>query len=293
VYGDSHIKDPKTGKIIHIKGALGTAFFVGYQDKSGELFAYAVTAKHVLRDELTNKYLDSVALRVNLKDRNDVGVYPIPVSDSNGNLLWFTDKDDPDADIAIASRHPPQNEAAWKHIDFPSFCDAEFLKKHNVTEGESAYLFGLLPQFTGTHKNYPVVRRGSIALISEEPLPIKANDKVVKEKLYVLDLPAWPGQSGSPVFLSLGGVGPNGSFTQGVAFYLLGIMLAYQQNIIPFDIIDQQPADSLSIGTNENIGISYVLPSDEIVKILNSKEAQDARGEELKLEGKKSKPAPK
>jgi len=293
VYGDSHLKDPKTGKIIHIKGALGTAFFVGYRDKSGEGFAYAVTAKHVLRDELTNRYLDSVALRVNLKDRNDVALLTIPVSDSNGNLLWFTDKDDPDADIAITSRHPLENEIAWKHIDSPSFCDAEFLKRHNITEGESVYLFGLLPQFTGTHRNYPVVRRGSIAMISDEPLPIKANDKVIKEKLYVLDLQAWQGQSGSPVFLSLGGIGPNGSFTPGAAFYLLGVMLAYQVNIRPFDIIDQQPADSLTIGTAENIGISYVLPADEIVKILNSKEAQDARDKEVALEGKHFKPMPK
>jgi hypothetical protein len=89
IYGDSHIKNPKTGTIIHIKGALGTGFFVGYQDKSGAAFGYVVTAKHVLKDELTDKYLDSVTLRVNLRDRNDVAAYSIPVSDSDGNLLWF------------------------------------------------------------------------------------------------------------------------------------------------------------------------------------------------------------
>jgi hypothetical protein len=50
------------------------------------------------------------------------------------------------------------------------FSDTDFLKKQNVQEGDSVYLFRLMPQYYGEKKNYPVVRRGTLALLTDEAI---------------------------------------------------------------------------------------------------------------------------
>jgi hypothetical protein len=164
------------------------------------------------------------------------------------------------------------------YLTFPlnSFSTENSLKQSKVSEGDSVYLVGLMPQFTGENRNYPVVRHGYIALLSDEPIPLGPN---VKEKVYALELGSWPGQSGSPVFLSLGGM-RNGAMMLGESFFLLGLMLGFVPNQRPFETVS--PTNSVLLGDPSNIGISYVLPASEILKVLNSKEAQQQRDADIK-----------
>jgi hypothetical protein len=59
------------------------------------------------------------------------------------------------------------------------------------------------------------------------------------------------------------------------SYSLLGLMLGYFKNQIPFDIVAS--TNSVTLGDASNVGISFVLPATEILKVLNSKEAQQER----------------
>lgn len=277
VYGKGHVKGPD-GNPVLIEGPLGTAFFVFYPDPRGGKdygFIYTVTAKHVLTDELEGKYLREIRIRLNNKTSTDVGFGTLEVSDSDGNLKWFDDKDDPKADIAVSLSHPLEEEVDYKMIPLSMFADADSLKKSNVSEGDQVYLVGLMPQFTGEHHNYPVVRHGYIALLSDEPIPLTPQ---LKENVYALELGSWPGQSGSPVFLNLGG-NRHGQMMVGDAYSLLGLMLGFVPNERPFETV--APTNNVWLGDASNVGISYVLPASEILKVLNSKEAQQQRDADI------------
>jgi hypothetical protein len=275
VYGSFQQKD-KDGKPVTLETPLGTAFFVVYPAAVGEQYGYIyiVTAKHVIRDG-NGKYLDNIRLRLNKKDGSGVAFTTVPVTDKTGKLKWFDDPDDPNEDIAVIQATPSQTEADYKAIPISLFSSPESLKKSNVIEGDPVYLIGLMPQFTGVKRNYPVVRHGYISLLSDEP--ISMNDDV-KEKVYALELGAWPGQSRSPVFLSLGGY-RNGSMSLTESYSLLGIMLGYFQNKIPIEV---NPTNTMRVGDDSNIGISFVLPAYEIMKVLNSKAVQEQRDANLK-----------
>lgn len=287
VYGQAHARD-KDGKSVLLDGTLGTAFFVLYPDPRGGEdygFVYIVTAKHVLKDELEGKYLEKVRLRMNKKDGSGVSFGNIPVSDSQGKLLWLDDKDDPNADVAVTLGHPTEGLVDYLTFPLSGFSSDDSLKKSNVSEGDSVYLVGLMPQFTGENRNYPVVRHGYIALLSDEPIPIGPN---VKEKVYALELGSWPGQSGSPVFLSLGGM-RGANLMLGESYSLLGLMLGFVPNERPFETVG--PTNSVLLGDTSNVGISYVLPASEILKVLNSKEAQQQRDADIQAKTK-NKPTP-
>jgi len=222
---------------------------------------------------------------MNEKDGSGVSFGEIPVSDSKGNLLWFDDKDDPNADVAVILGHPPEGQVDYLTFPLGSFSNDDSLKQAHVSEGDSVYLVGLMPQFTGEKRNYPVVRHGYIALLSDEPIPLSPN---VKEKVYALELGSWPGQSGAPVFLSLGGMRA-ANLTLGESYSLLGLMLGFVSNQRPFETVS--PTNSVLFGEPSNIGISYVLPASEILKVLNSKEAQQERDQHVQADTK-SKPTP-
>jgi hypothetical protein len=282
VYGKGHVKGPD-GNPVLLDGPLGTAFFVFYPDPRGGEdygFVYIVTAKHVLKDELEGKYLREIRVRMNTKTGADVVFASLDVSDTGEDLKWFDDKEDPNADIALRLALPDVTKVDYTTIPLSLFADADFLKKSNVSEGDQVYLVGLMPQFTGEHHNYPVVRHGYIALLSDEPIPLGPQ---VKEKLYALELGSWPGQSGSPVFLNLGGA-RRGGLMIGDSYSLLGLMLAFVPNERPFDTV--APTANVWFGDPSNIGISYVLPAAEIVKVLNSKEAQQQRDADIQAKSR-------
>ncbi len=275
VYGTAHVKDP-SGRTYLLEGTLGTAFFVYYPDPrggEGYAFTYIVTAKHVLRDEPEGQYLAKIRVRVNNREGTGVSFATIPVTDEKGKLTWFDDKDDPNADVAVLSARPEVAQVNFRSIPISMFADADFVKKERVQEGDQVYLFGLMPQFTGENHNYPVVRHGYVALMSDEPISLRPN---VKENVYALELGSWPGQSGSPVFLNLGGLRSEGRMFMGDSYSLMGMMLGSFQNERPFEIVTA-PTNSVFLGDTSNVGISFVLPAAEILKVLNSKEAQQER----------------
>lgn len=214
VFGDVHVKNSdgsllkdEHGNLVVLEMPLGTAFLVGIPDKRGGDdygFGYLVTAKHVLRD-VDDSYLRTIKVRFNLihPDHNSsLGFAEIPVSNQAGQLLWFDDAEHPENDVALVPFLPNKEKADYKVISTTMFTDAELLKVRNVSEGDSVYLVGLMPQYYGEKKNYPVVRRGSLALLTDELIQTGPN---TKQSAYLAEMASWPGNSGAPVFLNLAG----------------------------------------------------------------------------------------
>jgi hypothetical protein len=74
--------------------------------------------------------------------------------------------------------------------------------------------------YQGVRRNFPIVRHGKLAMISDEPIPWSDG---VTEDLYLADLMSFGGNSGSPVLLRLGGVSETGAIS-GYRYVLLGVM---------------------------------------------------------------------
>lgn len=262
---------------------LGTAFFVVYPDVRGGPdfgFMYLVTAKHVLRDSDTT-FLHTLKVRLNLKDGSGSDFVDVPVTDEQGHLVWFTDEQDPTNEAAIFPLLPNQEKVDFKAIPTSMFVTSDTFAKANVSEGDRVFFIGLLPQFYGVSRNYPVVRTGTLALITDEKIPLGA---IGSHHVYVAEISGWPGNSGSPVFLDLAGV-RGGSLRLGEDLRMLGILLAESNNIISAKI---NQTLQYNWGNGENTGISYVLPAADLTTVLDGPAAQAARDREIAAKAKKN-----
>jgi hypothetical protein len=270
----------KTGKPVVLDMPLGTGFFVGFPDARGGpdyTFVYFVTAKHVLRD-FDGSFLRTVKLRVNLK--TTVGssqvdfTEDIPVSDENGKLLWFHGKNESDEAVAFPLLLN-QAKAEFKVIPITMFVDDTALKSDDVEEGDNIYFIGLLAQYYGAKRNHPVVRRGTLALMTDEEIPTLSGP----QKVFIAELQSWPGNSGSPVFLNLGGLRRN-TLSVGQNLKFLGILLGAFLNKIPASVIGG-PQVVLGGEDAANIGVSLIVPATSLRDVLDSTEAQRNRDAQI------------
>lgn len=252
---------------------LGTAFFVSYPDPRGGptyAFVYLVTAKHVLEDA-DGIFLKEVKVRLNFKEPSggkQCDFLHVPASDDRGNLMWFHDTDTA-TDVAIAPLLPDEKKFDFLSIPIAMFADDDLLKREKVVEGDSLNFVGLMSQYYGDSKNYPVVRRGTLALMTDEEIDTPTG----RQHSFIAELTSWPGNSGSPVFLNLAGM-REGSLIMGLNLHLLGILSGSFLNKVKGSTVDT----ATIVGGNElNTGISFIIPAAQIRKILDSQPAQQNR----------------
>ncbi len=285
VFGQVHVKSANgqfqldsTGKPLLLDMPLGTAFFVFYPDErlgKDRGFIYVVTARHVLQD-VDGSYLKTVRIRMNLKNADGGSQFDfveLPVADGEGRLLWFQDPENPASDVAVFPFAPDEAKFDQIAISLTIFADKELLKKEKVVEGDALYFIGLMPQYYGDKKNYPLLRKGTLALLTDEDI----NTETGKQHVYIAEMSAWPGNSGSPVLLNLGGQRETGLFV-GYRFYFLGVLLAYFPNLRRGQTVE---TSTLIGGDLSNIGISLVLPSDTVRKVLDSEPVKQHRERQI------------
>jgi hypothetical protein len=164
-----------SGAPLEAEIPLGTAFFVSYPDTRGGPdygFFYVVTAKHVLKDS-SGAFLREIKLRLNLKQAKSGSfvdfIAPVPVADAQGNLIWFHDADDA-VDVAAFPLLPDMQKFDFKALPISMFADAKALEAERVAEGDLLYFIGLMTQYYGDLRNYPVVRRGALGIMTDEKI---------------------------------------------------------------------------------------------------------------------------
>jgi hypothetical protein len=274
----------QSSRPLAIELPLGTGFFVWYPDPRGGPeygFGYLVTAMHVLKDT-DGSFLKEVKVRLNLiqpSEGKQCEFLQLPVSDDGVNLRWFRDTNTAN-DVAIAPVLPDLKRYDFKAIPVSMFADDELMKRQNVVEGDSLYFVGLMSQYFGDSKNYPVVRRGTLALMTDEEIDTPTG----RQHAYIAELTSWPGNSGSPVFLNLAGLREGGLYA-GMNLHLLGILSGSFLNKVKGSTVDTATV----VGGDElNAGISFIIPATQVRKMLDSQQAQHQRDLEIqKLGGTK------
>jgi len=80
----------------------------------------------------------------------------------------------------------------------------EQFRKEEIRDGTDMFFTGLFGSYAGEKRNYPIVRFGKVALISDEKISWEENGSRQQLDLYLVEAMAWPGNSGSPAFFHLG-----------------------------------------------------------------------------------------
>ncbi|MBO1225485.1 MAG: trypsin-like peptidase domain-containing protein [Candidatus Scalindua sediminis] len=249
----------------------GTAFFVGVKNPSDPniLNVCLVTAKHVLYKPNTTEFLDKVYIRLNKKGGgSEVGVIPIKTEGDKKTVFLHIDTS---VDIAVIPFLPDQERFNFKVLPDDLITTKDAYKDLKIREGSDVFFTGLFTPYLGAEKNFPVVRFGRVALITEEK--IEWQGKLMD--LYLIEAGSYGGNSGAPVFFYLGSDREPGSLVVGTPILkLAGVMQGTFLDVQEVKMIETKKTPiSLS-----NMGIAAVVPAYKLHEVLFSDELKEKRG---------------
>jgi hypothetical protein len=231
----------------------------------------------VLQDS-DGSFLPSVSIRLNLKSAaSDTAVgfiQNIPVTDAQGSLLWFH-SDDEAEDVVALPLLPDDREFEFSSISTRTFLDDQALNSGALAEGDDVYFIGLMVQYYGVRRNYPLVRRGSLALLTGESVDTPSG----RQQVFIAELESWPGNSGSPVFALQDG--KNGLPAKGSNSRFLGMIVASFVNRFSVPLDTGRPAGKLETGDKANTGMTCIVPASTIERVLDSESAQRDRDQRM------------
>jgi S1-C subfamily serine protease len=244
---------------------VGTGFFVTVEE-DGFGQAYLVTAKHVHRDLMKSP---KAYIRLN----GDT-----PAEDAEHSVLGsdWRFHNDPAVDLAVLAITGPL-QGAYNSLGFNDVIAApDELRKANWSwppgVGEQLIYAGLLAQYSGHRRTFPIVRMGHMALVTDE----KIEGEYGPSHYHLADLQTFPGHSGGPVWFVAG------------YMYLVGVMAAgYLADQDQF-IQKQQIGTALhttTIETYARLGISLITPVEKLQELLMSDELKKERRERMKTIG--------
>jgi hypothetical protein len=249
----------------------GTAFFVGVKDtsKPDRFAVYIVTAKHVLQLDDRRTFFHDILIRVN-KRAGDAEFLHLELHPTGAakNVFVHTDST---VDIAVVPGMPDESKFDFKFLPNDYLTSQPDFKNLGISEGSDIFFTGLFLPHVGEHKNYPVVRFGKVAMITDE----KISWEGTKADLYLVESSSYGGNSGSPVFFYLGSNRVPGSLVVGPpVLKLAGIMKGFfgEPRAIQFIETGRIPV------AVSNIGIAAVVPAYLLSQILSDKELVRLRG---------------
>jgi hypothetical protein len=246
--------------------ANGTGFFVGVTNEYDPNLVnpYLVTAKHVLTEKKTNSFFPHIWIRIN-KRSGDSHYFKISLS-GTGAAQVFT-HEDPNVDIAVIPIVFDTNVIDFKYIPENLITTKEMFENLKIAEGDEIFFVGLFTGYYGIEKNYPIMRFGRVALITDEKIPWldKNSNKAKLLELYLVETQSFGGNSGSPVFFwldptrdtKLMSIGPH-------KLLLAGIMKGNYSEAKPIKLVE---TNVLPLAY-ENVGIAAVIPAYSLHEIL-------------------------
>ena len=255
----------------------GTGFFVGVKDENDPniSYIYLVTAKHVLLDDKTSSFFNSIYIRLN-KKTGDSQIYEIPLCGPNAVKVYI--HKDSAVDIALIPLAPDPNIFDCKVIPVDMITTKEIFKESRIREGDDVFFVGLFTPYYGDQRNYPITRFGRVALITDEKIPWKDKKDAAPKMLdlYLVESQSFGGNSGSPVFFYLDATREPGSIVIGAPTLLLaGVMKGCY-----LDAKEIQVAETNKIPISlENVGIAAIVPAYRLYEVLFSDELRKIRPE--------------
>lgn len=257
----------EAGKLI----PNGTAFFVGVRDSSNpkSFSVNMVTAKHVLYKPKTTDFLDKIFVRLNKKEGgSQISAIPLIAEGKKGNIFTHSDSS---IDIAVIPFLPDQEKFDFKFLPADLITTKDAYKELKIREGSDVFFTGLFIPYLGAERNYPVVRFGRVALVTDEQ--IEWQGKLMD--LYFIEVGSYDGNSGSPVFFYLGSDRDPGSLVVGSPILkLAGVMQGTFLDAHEIKIVETK---KLPIAVS-SMGIAAVVPGYKLHEILFSNELKEKRG---------------
>lgn len=215
----------------------GTAFFIFQPDplleKKGVV--WLVTNKHMLRPPALGggwgPFFKEITVRANTSEAApEHGHFvdaPLRVTDDAGNLLWCTDPDD-SVDLALDRVGPDEKMLDVETFPTDLFATTDVFKKFKINENDEVLFAGLFAPYRGIRRNFPIVRHGKLALVTDERIPVDPRNPNLTEELILAEVTSFGGNSGSPVFLRVGGIREGAQIVlAGYSYYLLGVMQGF------------------------------------------------------------------
>ena len=242
----------------------GTGFFIGVEDlnKKDYFTVYLVTAKHVLQTS-GKKWLPFFVLRLNKKDGSSELV-PVPIIPEGEKKNVFI-HEDPSVDLAVVPALPDQKVYNFKFLPASMLTGKVDFDKLGIGEGSDVFFTGLFLPYPGYERNYPIVRFGRVALLTEEK--IDWNGELLD--LYLVESGSFGGSSGSPVFFYFGSDRRPGVLALGPpVIKIAGIMKGTFQDVQPLKTIETAKI----LAAPSSMGISAVIPAYKLHDIIFGKE---------------------
>jgi hypothetical protein len=247
----------------------GTGFFIIVKGPSGGGWGYLVTAKHVLMSERSHSLYPTVWVRINKRAGGVENLRLDLIPDGGGkNVFVHTD---PSVDVAVVPiRYPDPNIYDTVALTDDLLAAKGDFQKLDIHEGSDIFFVGMFLPHLGVARNYPIVRFGKVALLSDEPV---SWDGALTD-LYLMETMSFGGNSGSPVFFYLGADNRPGVLTLGPAtLRLAGIMEGYFGEYEPMEAVQT----NVTPATRVNYGVAAVIPAYKIHEILYGPELEGLR----------------
>jgi hypothetical protein len=112
-------------------------------------------------------------------------------------------------------------------------------------------------------------------MLPDEPVPTTIQNKL--GKVFLIDAHAYHGNSGSPIFVNLGGI--HGNNFAGDSYAWLGVVSGYYPE---YDDGSVSAVRILTGAVRDNSGVSVVVPSDLLLDLLQTPELQQKRDEGIR-----------
>ncbi|MDP3508999.1 MAG: serine protease [Candidatus Melainabacteria bacterium] len=241
---------------------IGTGFMVSISTKAdpSKAFKYVMTNAHILRgrDKVVVRYNDTAGNRsiCQTYDVKAVGIFP---TDSSVDLAAIPVGDVPNTFPVC--------------FDHGFMLGTEQLKTAEIEEGTEVVALGYLEPYAGYAKNFPVMRFGKLALLSEERW-WRASEGPL-QKGYVTEIYNMEGASGSPVVLQPSQIRVNRNNVlenRRIDPFLIGVIKGYPNAYA--DIVDVD----LERGTKKRLksfavvssGVAVMEPAQSVREFLES-----------------------
>jgi hypothetical protein len=260
----------------------GTGFLVSVPDQrlpKDTAFMYLVTNRHVAQAiESVNgncqqyKILET-SITINRKaatngKRQYTETFKTPPTPN-----WVFPADD-SVDLAVVPFAPDAKQYDVAYVGLNDFIVPELLGSQ-FGVGDKILFAGLFAPFEGTDEIQPILRQGMLSMIPDGPIPTTL---CKPGNVYLADVHAIAGNSGSPVFMtprsSLGGwVEINGA----VPYALLGVISGYENESENLTL--QASTITLHGAVAANSGIAIIVPAYQLKALLESAPLQKLRDE--------------
>jgi hypothetical protein len=257
-----------------VSGLEGTGFFVSVSDSripGHDQFLYLVTNRHMAMcwdAPGHDRRARSAYVRLNLRDGSSRDV-PYP-----GSVPWILPAD-ASVDLALLPLNISPDQVDYLAIPDTMLATDDVVKKESVSEGLKIVFSGFFYQFPGEQRMQPIIREGVLAMMPDEDLVTTTG---VRGKVYLGEVHAFHGNSGSPVFVDLGGLRGSG-MKLGADYRLLGVVSGgYDEDATGRLSLTLDSAPGSRPG---NSGIAMIVPASALRSLLDDPRTVAIRAAEV------------